>query len=112
VAGACVTVLKAMFDGTHLVPDPVVPAADGLSLVPYTGPDAGTLTVAGELDKLAANVAHGRNIAGVHWRTDAYWSMRLGEQVALSVLRDQRATYNEDFDGFFLTTFDGEQIVV
>jgi membrane-associated phospholipid phosphatase len=112
VAGACVTVLKAMFDGTHLVPNPVVASADGLALEPYVGPDAGALTVGGELDKLAANVAHGRNIAGVHWRSDAYWSMRLGEQVALSVLRDQRGTYNEEFDGFFLKTFDGEQIVV
>jgi hypothetical protein len=59
-----------VFDETFLVPNPVVPSADGLSLEPQTGPDAGSLTVGGELDKLAANIAFARNIAGVHWRTD------------------------------------------
>jgi membrane-associated phospholipid phosphatase len=112
VAGACVTILKAMFDGSHPIANPVVASADGLTLDPYLGADAGDLTVGGELDKLASNVAQGRNIAGVHWRTDAYEAMRLGEQVAISVLRDQRKTYNEKFDGFTFTTFDGETITV
>jgi hypothetical protein len=40
VAGACVTILKAFFDGTFVIPDPVTPSTDGLSLLPYTGPDA------------------------------------------------------------------------
>ncbi|MBL8769218.1 MAG: vanadium-dependent haloperoxidase [Planctomycetes bacterium] len=116
VAGACVTILKAMFDGSTPYANPVVASADGLSLVPYVGADAGSLTVAGELDKLASNVAHGRNIAGVHWRSDAYWSLRLGEQVAISVLRDQKKTFNETangvFEGFTFTTFDGDTITV
>jgi hypothetical protein len=37
---------------------------------------------------------------------------RLGEAIAISVLRDQRGCYNEDFDGFTFTTFDGEEILV
>jgi hypothetical protein len=72
VAGACVTILKAFFDESVVIPNPVEATADGLNLVPYTGPD---LTVGGELNKLASNVAIGRNIGGVHWRSDAAESL-------------------------------------
>ena len=58
--------LKAFFDESAQIKNPVVPSADGLSVVPYTGTP---LTVGGELNKIASNVATGRNIAGVHWRT-------------------------------------------
>jgi hypothetical protein len=112
VAGACVTILKAIFDESYVLPNPVQPSADGLSLVPYTGADAGKLTVGGELNKVASNVAIGRNIAGVHWRSDYTESLKLGEQVAISVLRDQRLTYGEDFDGFTFTRFNGSKITV
>ena len=66
----------------------------------------------GELNKLAANIAIGRNIAGVHWRSDYAASLRLGEAIAISVLRDQRLTYQEEFDGFIFAGFDGRKIVV
>jgi hypothetical protein len=116
VAGACVTILKAWFkETTKLVDiglDPVQPADDGLSLVPYTGSNADDLTVGGELNKIAANVALGRNTAGVHWRSDGTESMKLGEQIAIGILKDQRACYNEVFNGFSLTKFDGTTIVV
>jgi hypothetical protein len=88
------------------------PTDDGLNLVPYSGPDAGDLTIGGELNKLASNVALGRNIAGVHWRSDATESLKLGEQVAIGILRDQKETYNEHFSSFTLVKFDGTQIVV
>jgi hypothetical protein len=112
VAGACVTILKAWFDETFVVPNPVLPSDDGLSLVPYTGSDADQLTVGGELNKIAANVALGRNLAGVHWRSDYQQSLLLGEAVAISILRDQKPTYNEDFHGFTFTKFDGTRITV
>jgi hypothetical protein len=116
VAGACVTILKAWFNETTRLVDigltPVQPADDGLSLVPYAGSDAGDLTVGGELNKIASNVANGRNIAGVHWRSDANESLKLGEQIAIGILRDQRACYNEVFNGFSLTKFDGTTITV
>ena len=116
VAGACVTILKAWFkESTRLVDiglDPLQPADDGLSLVPYAGSDAGDLTVGGELNKIAANVALGRNTAGVHWRSDATESMKLGEAIAIGILKDQRACYNEVFNGFSLTKFDGSTITV
>ncbi|MEO6051079.1 MAG: hypothetical protein ABIP78_07075 [Pyrinomonadaceae bacterium] len=66
----------------------------------------------GELDKIASNVANSRNIAGVHWRSDAAESLLLGEAVAISILRDQRASHNEVFNGFSLTKFDGTTIIV
>jgi membrane-associated phospholipid phosphatase len=116
VAGACVTILKAWFKESTKLADlgvtPVQPADDGLSLVTYTGADAGELTVGGELNKIAANVALGRNIAGVHWRSDATESLKLGEQIAISILKESRSCYNEDFNGFTLTKFDGTVVTV
>jgi hypothetical protein len=116
VAGACVTILKAWFkEITRLVDiglDPVQPTDDGLSLVAYTASDAGDITVGGELNKIAATVALGRNTAGVHWRSDATESMKLGEAIAIGILKDHRACYNEVFNGFSLTKFDGTTIVV
>lgn len=109
VAGACVTILKAWFDESAIIPDPVVPNSDGSGLIPYEGPE---LTVGGELNKIASNIAQGRNIAGVHWRTDATEAIKLGEAVAISVLRDQKPTYREPFRGFTLTKFDGTTITV
>lgn len=109
VAGACVTILKAWFDESAVIPDPVVPNSDGSGLIPYEGPE---LTVGGELNKIASNVAQGRNIAGVHWRTDASEAIKLGEAAAISVLRDQKPTYREPFQGFSLTKFDGTTITI
>jgi hypothetical protein len=108
VAGACTTVLKAFFDGTFVLPDSVEASADGLSLAPYDG----ELTVANELNKLGANIAIGRNTAGVHWRSDGAEGLLLGEAVALGVLAELRACMTEDFAGFSLTTFNGTPISV
>ena len=88
------------------------PNADGTALVPYDGDDAGQLTIGGELNKIASNVALGRNIACVHWRSDATESLKLGEEVAIRLLREQKGTYNEAFSGFKLTKFDGSPVVV
>ena len=121
VAGACVTILKAWFRESARIVDllphigltnPVMASDDGLSLVDYTGADAGTLTVGGELNKIASNVAVGRNIAGVHWRTDAIESLKLGESIAIHILKEQKACLNETFNGFSLTKFDGTTITV
>jgi hypothetical protein len=112
IAGACVTALKAFFDETFVIPNPMVAADDGQSLVPYTGSDAEQITVGGELNKLANNVALGRDMAGVHWRSDAKEALLLGERVTISILRDQRRTYNETFSGFTFTRFDGVPITV
>ncbi|NYZ14148.1 vanadium-dependent haloperoxidase [Azospirillum sp. RWY-5-1] len=109
VAGACVTILKAWFNEEDALPDPVVPNADGTALVP--DPKAPGLTVGGELNKLAANIAIGRNGAGVHWRTDYTRSMSLGEAIAVSILQEQSVCYAEG-GGFTLTTFCGKPIKI
>ena len=107
VGGACITVLKFFFDGSYTIPNPVVPASDGLSLLPYAGADAGQLTVNGELNKLGHNVTFGHGIhAGIHWRSDSDTSLLLGEAVALSFLKDRARIYNEPFT-VHLTKFDG-----
>jgi hypothetical protein len=112
IAGACVTALKAYFSESFVLVNPVVASDDGQSLLPYTGADADQITVGGELNKLADNIAQGRDMAGVHWRSDAAQSLPLGEAVTISILRDQRATYNEPFNGFTFTKFDGTTITV
>jgi hypothetical protein len=104
IAGACVTVLKAFFKEAFVIPNPVMVSPDGLSLAPYKGSE---LTVGGELNKLASNIALGRNAAGVHWRSDSVEGVKLGEAVAIGILQDLRATCPESFGGFSFAKFDG-----
>ncbi len=102
VAGACVTILKAFFDhGWHLRSKsckPIVyePDMHGQKLVPVPGM-VDPLTVEGELNKLGANIAIGRDWAGVHYFTDYIESFRIGEQIALGLLEEQRLCYGENF---------------
>jgi membrane-associated phospholipid phosphatase len=113
VAGACVSALKAFFSTDNFTfRHPVVPTSDGLALVPYDGADREQMTLTGELNKLASNIAQARNMAGVHWRSDATQAMLLGEAVAISILRDQKHCYNESFPGFTFTKFDGTRVTV
>ena len=109
IIGAGVTVLKAFFNEAFVIPNPVVPSDDGLSLQPWKGEP---LTVGNELNKPAFNVAIGRDTAGVHFRRDELEGILLGETTAFSVLTDFNATYNEDFEGCSLTTFDGEAVTL
>ncbi len=111
VAGACVTILKAWFDESWVIPDPVVSNGEGTALQRYRGADAGEITVGGELNKVAANVANARNMAGIHWRTDYSESVQLGEALAISILEEQKVTYNETMS-FSLTKFDGTTITI
>jgi membrane-associated phospholipid phosphatase len=109
IAGACATVLKAFFREDAIFPAPTRASEDGLTLVPAAEVE---LTVGGEIDKLASNIAFGRNFAGVHYRSDAVDGMNLGESVALAYLREVRTCLTEDFDGFALTTFSGRPLVI
>ena len=94
--------LKAFYKVDGQVQNPVQPSADGLSLVPYTD---GPLYYVDELDKLASNVGMARLFAGVHWRSDHEYAVRLGELVALRTLQDRARTYTEPFNGFVVRTF-------
>ena len=110
VAGACATMLKAILDEDFVFANPMMPSDDGLSLVPYTGPDR--LTLRGEANKLASNIALGRDHAGVHWRSDYDRSVLLGEEVAIRVLRDEKRLYNEQAPRWNFTRFDGTSISI
>jgi hypothetical protein len=115
VAGACTTIVKAWFD--DLAPMSAIPglqtvqsSEDGTTLVPYAGSDTSLMTIGGEINKVAANVAIGRNHAAVHWRYDYVDSVILGEAVAMSMLKDMAHCWNEPFAGFSFTKFDGTRV--
>ncbi len=125
VAGACVTILKAYFDTSaafvhrdgedRFLPAErcdqsvqYVPEATGASLVRTTGCDF--LTLEGELNKLAANISIGRNMAGVHYYSDYYDALRLGEQIALGILEEQALCYPTDPFVLTVPTFDGDVV--
>lgn len=105
VAGACVTALKAWFDEDAAFPKPVRASSDGTALDPFNGPP---LRIGDELNKVAANIAIGRNMAGVHWRTDYIESAKLGERVTMVILKNQSVNYNEEFTLTF-TRFNGQR---
>jgi hypothetical protein len=102
VAGACVTILKAFFDHAHPVTfadndtTAFVPTTDGSSLT-REPVNNGRLTVEGELNKLASNIAIGRDWAGVHFFSDYLESIRMGEEIAIGILEEQKLTYGENF---------------
>jgi len=106
-AGACATVLKAFFDESYVIPQPVEATSDGQRLEPWRGEP---LSLGSEIDKLAANIALARDAAGVHFRSDTIEGLKLGEAVAIGLLADTCRTYNERFNGFVLTRFDGGRI--
>lgn len=116
VAAACATLLKAIFDENTPIANPKMPIADDAAfgsdaLTDYTGSDRELLTVGGEANKLAANIALGRGHAGVNFRSDYQASLTLGEEVAIRVLRDQKVTYHESVSWKF-TRFDGTSITI
>lgn len=123
VAGACVTILKAFFDTSAVLvqrgsdilfshyqngdaPVALVPDAGLNNLIDVS---TGTyLTLEGELNKLAANISIGRNMAGVHYFSDYYDSLRMGEEIAIGILEEQALCYTTDPFVLSVTTFDGD----
>jgi hypothetical protein len=120
VGGACITALKFFFSGGQKIRPLLLaagrevyePSFDGSSLNTYTGLDRDDLDINGELNKLAYNVSFGHGIhAGIHFRSSTYWSILLGEQVALSVLQDRAKSYNEPFT-ITIRKFDGTNATI
>ncbi|NER49398.1 MAG: vanadium-dependent haloperoxidase [Symploca sp. SIO1A3] len=129
VAGACVTILKAFFDTSAvLVKDgnqdyQFKRMEKGDQLVAFRAGNCGStleeskiddfseaLTLEGELNKLAANISIARNMAGVHYFTDYYDSIRMGEQIAIGILEEQALTYPTDPFVLSVPTFDGDVV--
>lgn len=109
---AAATIAKAFFaDGEFS--NPKVPTDNGQQLTDFKGEK---LTIHGELNKLIANITLFRDGAGMHWRTDGtalgadssdrlYPGLEtggnlLGEQMAISLLRDVKRTYREEVGNF------------
>ncbi len=110
IGAVTATLLKAFYDESLVIPNPVQPDPnDPTRLIPYAGPP---LTVGGELNKLALNYGSGRTAAGIHWRSDAAASYAQGENLVISLLREQKATFREPFEGFAFTRFDGTRITI
>ena len=124
VAGAAVTVLKAMLTTTDAATgaplayptQPLTAGPTGDSLEPYAKADAISMTVEGELDKLAHNLGVGRNWAGVHFRTELEYSLALGEAVGIAHLRAKLCEYHvartQSFQGWNLRLFNGTRILL
>ena len=131
VAGACVTVLKAFFDtGAVFVTDkdgvlantsfrhpkkgdkPIAFEAfnNGAKLRQTPQPLCEPLTLEGELNKLAANISIGRNMAGVHYFSDYSDSLRMGEKIAIGILEEQALCYPTDPFTMSVRTFDGDMV--
>lgn len=108
IAGACVTLLKAFLNGSLVIPNPVQPSDDGRTLRPFRGPD---LIVTNELNKLAANISIGRLFAGVHYYSDYIQALRLGERIAIYMLREQKPTLNEPVT-FAFRSFDDKVVEI
>lgn len=129
VAGACVTILKAFFDTSAVL---VRSSGDAVTFkrfghgdtpIGFRAPNEGEsadklvayrpdqcLTLEGELNKLAANISIGRNMAGVHYFSDYYDSLRMGEQIAIGILEEQALTYLTDPFVLSVPTFDGDVV--
>lgn len=129
VAGACTTIVKAFFDcGTVLGLNAGAGCKNGAfgfyrniaNAVHYEARDSGNsldqvtsdcpLTLEGELNKLAANISIGRNMAGVHYFSDYYDSLRMGEEIAIGLLQEQALCYPTDDFVLSIPTFDGKLV--
>ena len=79
------------------------------NLLKYPKTKIAPLTVEGELNKLASNISIGRDWAGVHYYTDYIESLRMGEEIAIGLLEEQKLTYRENFS-MTIPLFDGGSI--
>ncbi|WP_392536152.1 hypothetical protein [Nostoc sp. C117] len=55
---------------------------------------------------------HSFLLCGIHWRSNGSAALALGEEVAISLLRDETLDYNKKFSGFTFTKFDGTKVTV
>lgn len=100
IAGACGTILKTWFENADWndEADYYLPVDRGEGEHPPTMNDVpdGHRGVHQEIDKLISNVGLARMFAGVHYYSDHYEGVKLGEQVAVGLLMD---VFGRAFDG-------------
>jgi hypothetical protein len=132
ISGACITIIKCFYNGDQkwltipgvisgklsgLVNSIVQSDATGDNLTSYSEKDMNEITINSELDKLASNIAFGRNWAGIHYRTDATEGIQLGEKVAIHFMENLLSTMVENFpDGqppsIKITLVSGEKVII
>lgn len=121
---AAATIAKAFFVDCELT-NPQIPTNEGQQLENFVGPP---LTIHGELNKLIANITLFRDGAGMHWRTDGTalglnsdarshngletGGNLLGENLAISMLRDIKRTYREEVGIFKFRGISGNLIEI
>jgi membrane-associated phospholipid phosphatase len=108
IAGAMSTVLKAWFNcdssmnAVVSIPSPtaVDPPVIPLGFLGFADYESyggvSPLRIDHELDKMASNCSIMRNFAGIHYRSDAYAGLQIGEDVAIAVLTDWVKKYSND----------------
>jgi hypothetical protein len=108
IAGACATMLKLYYaEGAwSSLGMSVVHSLNGSSLDAYSG-DVSNMTIHGEINKLASNMSIGRNMAGVHYRSDGDQGMILGEKIAIEYYKDLKTLSNESIGDITFIGFDG-----
>jgi hypothetical protein len=107
VAGACVTTLKAFFQTNVKIAETFEPNPSGRKLKAIK---CKPLTIEGELNKLAANISVGRNMGGVHYYTDYSESLKMGEEIARTILEEQLFTYPEKVTMSFSRFLNGKSV--
>ena len=88
---------------------------DGNVLQTYDKSD-NKITIIGEINKLASNMALGRDMGGVHYRADGDDGIVLGETFAIKYLqiklKEYIGLYNGMISSFKLEKFNGEFIEI
>ena len=96
IAGACSALLKMYFKDAawSTLGTGVKESLDGTALTDYAEADAAEMTIHGEINKLASNMALGRDFGGVHYRSEGDLGIQLGEKVAIQWMIDNAAQSN------------------
>ena len=119
VAGACITIFKAYlechdeFDQELAYPYSVIHSLTGGLPTTYAVPPGTTITINGELNKLASNLGMCQSWLGESFRSCLAYE--LGEKIGIRYLEDIQRSFHESYDGFegfTLTKFDGTYTVI
>lgn len=99
VAGALATLIKAVFDTSRRA---------HLKMIGQTDP---ALALADQIDRLAANIALMRCVSGGYFPAENHQDLRLGEAIALQLLR-QRLTDDNRSAALSFRDFDGRSLQI
>lgn len=106
IAGATITVLKAYFDCRGMM-KVLKPSADGQRLIDTEE----MVNINDELDKLAANIGVFRCGAGYHYSSDNIEGLKLGEDIAISFLKEAVQRYKLG-GGYYIKKRDGTEVLI